>query len=125
MSRMLCRFRHLPIRSLRIATLLALAAIVRSSPAAAAPWQRGQLLGSPLNVNVRHADLRFLDSSAADLRIWNDRILLRAPGVEPAALEAVAAAIESRLHGALDSWAVTFSKDDPIRMLIFSSSEPP
>jgi hypothetical protein len=118
---MLRRFRDLSA----VALLTLLGAVFATSPASAAPWRRGELLGSPLTINLHHADLRFLDSSGpGDLSLWGGRLLLRAPGVDASTLAAIAPVLEERLRGALDSWEVPFSAREPIRMLIFSSTDP-
>ncbi len=101
-------------------------AFVPPSSLRASPWQRRELLRSPLAINLHHPDLRFLDDAGpGDLSLWGGKLRVRAPGVSAETVASIAPAIEARLRGSLDSWDVPFSASDPIRLLIVASGESP
>ncbi|MGH9443664.1 MAG: hypothetical protein ACRD16_15480 [Thermoanaerobaculia bacterium] len=116
------RFRHLPL-----AAMLALAATAMGPSAVlASSWQRRSLLRSPLNINLIHPDLRFLDSAApGELSLWGGKLRVLAPGVDPETLAQIAPVIDSNLHAALDSWETASPSGEPIRLLILSAAGAP
>ena len=118
---MIWSFRHLPV-----AAVLLITAAVPPSSLRASPWQRRELLRSPLAINLHHPDLRFLDDAGpGDLLLWGGKLRVRAPGVSAETIASIAPAIEARLRDSLDSWDVPFSASDPIRLLIVASGEAP
>ena len=118
---MVRNLRHLPA-----AAMVLMTAAAAPSPLQASPWQRRELLRSPLAINLHHPDLRFLDSAEpGDLSLWEGKLRLRAPGVGAESLASIAPAIEASLRGSLDSWDVPFSAAEPIRLLVVSSAEAP
>ena len=114
-------FRHLPSAAMLVLTAAAVPSTLHASP-----WQRRDLLRSPLTINLHHPDLRSLDSAGpGDRSLWGNRLLLRAQGMDAETVAAIAPAIDASLSRALDSWNVPFSPSEPIRLLLFSSAEAP